>query len=184
MVAEQIWLEQALRAPTPLLGTCLGAQLLAIAAGGRVQRMTAPEVGWTPAEIDGVGILDVLQWHEDMIVPPSMARIEAATAHCVQMFSLDETRIGVQFHPEWDDASLLTLHAGFKGCLLPGPGEVERQSPVDLWFEQLMERWARSWLNRAGRPGLPKRPFKPACLLGSAAISRHPRSDSHPDPDD
>ena len=148
MVAEQRWLAQALHTPTPILGICLGAQLLAIATGGSVQRMTAPEIGWTSVDIGDVGILDVLQWHEDFIVPPSMARVEATSARCVQMFSLDESRIGVQFHPEWDDKSLRALHAGFDGCPLPGPGEVDRQSSVDRWFGHLMERWSKSWLDK------------------------------------
>jgi GMP synthase-like glutamine amidotransferase len=145
MVVEQTWLQQVVLSRTPVLGICLGAQLLAIAAGGRVQRMAAPELGWTPVEIDGVGVLDALQWHEDHILPPPMARIEAATAQCVQIFSLDESRIGVQFHPEWDDVSLRALHTGFDGCPLPSPGDVDRHSSMDRWFGQLMERWSKSW---------------------------------------
>ena len=146
MEVEHAWLQQALHTGRPLLGICLGAQLLAIAAGGRVQRMTTPEIGWTSISIEGTGILDVLQWHEDAIVPPSSARIVATSDHCVQMFCLDKHRIGIQFHPEWDDPLLRILHAGFDRCPLPVPGDTMRQIQVDRWFKSLMDRWSESWL--------------------------------------
>lgn len=145
MHAELAWLDDRLNAATPVLGICLGAQLLSVAGGGKVERMANPELGWTPIEADGAGRLDVLQWHEDRIMPPPTARIEASSAACVQMFSLDPARIGVQFHPEWDDASLQALHAGFDECPLPAPGDAVRQARVDRWFERLMTRWSAGW---------------------------------------
>jgi GMP synthase-like glutamine amidotransferase len=152
MSTELAWLRLAVRSGRPLLGICLGAQLLAIAAGGSVRRMTTLETGWTPVDIEGIRRLDVLQWHEDAILPPPSARIDATSAQCVQMFSLGERRIGVQFHPEWDDASLRILHAGFDGCPLPEPGDEPRQSRVDRWFQTLMARWSSDWPAGAAAP--------------------------------
>ena len=80
MQAELAWLERALDTPMPVLGICLGAQLLAVATGGTVERMATPEVGWVPVEIAGEGTLEALQWHEDMILPSPAVRIEAASA--------------------------------------------------------------------------------------------------------
>ena len=61
------------------------------------------------------------------------------------MYSLGEARIGLQFHPEWDDASLQALRAGFDPCPLPAPAGEPRQAVVDRWFERLMARWSARW---------------------------------------
>ncbi len=139
---ELAWLKDRLHGPTPVLGICLGAQLLAVAAGGGTEPMTTPELGWTPLPLDDGSTLDVLQWHQDRILPPAAARIDIANAACVQMFSLGSARLGVQFHPEWDDAALRALHAGFDSCPLPAAGDARRQLGVDRWFGQLMARWS------------------------------------------
>jgi len=90
LTAELELLADALAAETPILGLCLGAQLLAKAAGGEVRRLDRLYVDWPelvplpPAREDPLfGRLPdrtvVLEWHRDTIEPPPGATVLAET---------------------------------------------------------------------------------------------------------
>ena len=92
------------------MGVCLGAQLIARAAGARVFRATEPEVGWLPVEVTGAGRSDpvasalppsfeAFQWHHYTHDLPDGAVELARSPVCLQAFRL-ERAWGVQFHPE------------------------------------------------------------------------------------
>jgi GMP synthase (glutamine-hydrolysing) len=111
-------LRDAAAAGTPVLGICLGAQLLAAAAGAEVHRATAPEIGWhgvarLPAGA-GDPVLGALperfeayQWHSYAFRPPPGAAVLAESPVCPQAFRLDGAPAwGVQFHPEVTEAVL------------------------------------------------------------------------------
>ena len=55
LAPEKAFLEDVVRRGTPVLGVCLGAQLLAEAAGGSVRRAHAPEIGWVEVAVDADG---------------------------------------------------------------------------------------------------------------------------------
>ena len=108
---ENFFLERLLDLHTPLLGICLGAQLIAKAAHAAVFPASEPEIGWYPVELTEeaaddplLGRLperfDAFQWHYYAHALPSGA-VELARNHiCTQAFRLGDSAWGVQFHPE------------------------------------------------------------------------------------
>jgi GMP synthase-like glutamine amidotransferase len=122
--AEVELLRRRIAADAPVLGVCLGAQLLAHAAGARVYPNTRPsarpggaplrvyEVGWAPVDflaagepaLAGLGAHEVmLHWHGDTFELPAGATLLASTPQCRnQAFRLGRRIYGVQFHCEVD----------------------------------------------------------------------------------
>jgi GMP synthase-like glutamine amidotransferase len=102
----------------PVLGVCLGAQLMAAAAGAKVHPMRGSdgsrlyEVGWAPIDFLHAGPSDpilkgvparapMLHWHGDMFELPAGARLLASTPICKnQAFQLRSRLFGLQFHCE------------------------------------------------------------------------------------
>ena len=115
---ETLWLQQLLARHTPVLGVCLGVQLLARAAGAQVGRIAAgPEIGWHRVELTEAGCddavlgslpqeFDALQWHHYTYGLPACAVELARSAACTQAFRLGDACWGVQFHPEVTAAQL------------------------------------------------------------------------------
>lgn len=97
----------------PLLGICLGAQLIAAAAGSRVYPGPAKEIGWGDIELTAAGAdsvlkyfapgqgTPVLHWHGDTFDLPEGAELLASTALVKhQAFSLGPATLALQFHGE------------------------------------------------------------------------------------
>lgn len=109
-------IEAALKQDKPVLGICLGAQLLAHVLGADVRRHDTPEIGWYDLELTGAGHDDpvlsplgarapVFQWHGQTFALPAGAAQLARTATCEQQaFRWGDRAYGVQFHPEVDAA--------------------------------------------------------------------------------
>ncbi len=108
----------------PTLGVCLGAQLVAKAAGGSVERSPVPEIGWYEVALEPGAEDDALlgdlperfvsfQWHSWVAVPPAGSVALARSAHCLQGFRLAGAPAwGIQFHAEVSaaDADSWTRH--------------------------------------------------------------------------
>lgn len=117
LAAERGLLAAAVDADVPVLGVCLGHQLLALALGARLHRRTASEVGFAPvrlvADDPALGHLGavgtsptVLHWHSDEVDLPAGATLLASSdATTVQAFRAGSA-LGLQFHPELDAAML------------------------------------------------------------------------------
>jgi GMP synthase-like glutamine amidotransferase len=99
---EEALLRAAVDAEVPVLGICFGAQVLASALGGLVERAPEPEVGWYLVDTDVPDLLPpgpYLQWHWDRFaVPPGGVEL-ARSPVGPQAFVLGSA-FGVQFHPE------------------------------------------------------------------------------------
>jgi len=109
---EKEFIRDALDRGTPILGVCLGSQLLAEAAGARPERMPDPEIGWYDIEITEAGAADpvtgpltpsveLFEWHHYAAPLPPGAVELARTPLCVQAFRIEgRPAWGLQFHAE------------------------------------------------------------------------------------
>jgi GMP synthase-like glutamine amidotransferase len=103
-------IRDAVRADVPVIGHCLGGQLMARALGGEVTKNPVKEIGWGAVEMlpDGhaqhwLGALasfEAFHWHgETFSIPPGAQRI-AASAHCANQMFVMGKHLGMQCHVE------------------------------------------------------------------------------------
>jgi len=111
LAAEVQLIDDALERRTPVLGLCLGAQLIARATGAWVGPAKASEVGWYEVEPNGAGLADpvvgtlggpaqAFEWHHYTFELPTGAEELARSERATQAFRLGHNVWGVQFHPE------------------------------------------------------------------------------------
>lgn len=103
-------LDEALRSDKPVLGVCLGAQLLARAAGARVYPNATKEIGWFPVTWTAAAAQDplfrglgagetVFHWHgETFDLPPGAVHLAQSQACRNQAFRVGRAAYGLQFH--------------------------------------------------------------------------------------
>jgi GMP synthase (glutamine-hydrolysing) len=116
MLTELEIIEDRLVHDQPILGICLGAQLLAVACGGNVRPGTRAEIGYAPVTLTDAArgsVLEplrdvpVLHWHGDVISTPPELPPLASTPLCEnQAFARGPNVLALQFHLEADSASL------------------------------------------------------------------------------
>jgi len=114
---EKRILARLLDAGTPLLGVCLGSQLLAEAAGAEVRRARAPEIGWHEVVLEPAATGDPLLgslpqrftafgWHSYETTLPPGATALAHSETCLQAYRAGDSAWGIQFHAEVSPADL------------------------------------------------------------------------------
>ena len=156
-------IQSALAAGAPVLGLCLGAQLLALALGGEVRPMPRAEIGWHPVTLTTAAASDELwrglpaefaafHWHSDTFDLPAGAELLASSAPCVnQAFRHGLNAYGVQFHLEVDAAKVGAMArdcpgelagAGLTaaGVVAETEGHLRRTGPVR---DEVVRRWVR-----------------------------------------
>ncbi len=111
LVQENQLLARAAHAGLPIMGICLGAQLLAKALGAKVVRSPQEEIGWFDAELTQAAAADplwagvepavpVVQWHGDMFEVPQGGELLATGAPCPHQAFGWKRAYGLQFHVE------------------------------------------------------------------------------------
>jgi GMP synthase-like glutamine amidotransferase len=116
LAREKEFIREIIAAEKPVLGICLGAQLIANALGAAVYSNRVKEIGWFP--LRGVPSsdasvfrfppsIDVLHWHgETFDLPPGAVRLAETDACRHQAFQIGRTVLGLQFHLEMTPESL------------------------------------------------------------------------------
>jgi GMP synthase (glutamine-hydrolysing) len=112
LASEEDFLKDVLASRVPVFGVCLGAQMLARAAGASVMPTSRPEIGWLDVELTPAGEADsvlgtlpasanVFQWHHYTFDIPEGGTELARSEICTQAFGLADRRAwGIQFHAE------------------------------------------------------------------------------------
>lgn len=156
--SEKVALKAALDAGKPVLGLCLGAQLLADALGAKVAPGAHREIGWWPVErVHAAAVHPVaacfperfstFHWHGDTFAIPDGATPLFRSAACAnQGFVWKDRAVALQFHPEITPEAISAWIAAADGDLRPGPwiqdeaalrGTPELYAENHRWMEKL-----------------------------------------------
>ena len=135
-------LREAIDRDIPVIGHCLGGQLMSKALGARVTRMPAPEIGLLHVDVcdrgarrewfGGLPRFAAFQWHYDAFdLPPMATRILTNDVAVNQGFVIDDRHVGFQCHIEMTRELVETwCKAGANE--LPARSTAHRQSAADL----------------------------------------------------
>ncbi|MBI5970021.1 MAG: gamma-glutamyl-gamma-aminobutyrate hydrolase family protein [Deltaproteobacteria bacterium] len=142
-------IESALKNSTPMLGVCLGSQLLAKAAGAAVYKGKKKEIGWYDAALTKEGLSDglllgfpkrmrVFQWHGDTFdVPKDAVNLASTGLFPNQLIKVGRAAYGVQFHLEVTEAMIkdwLEVNSGelksLKGEI--SPARILKETPENI----------------------------------------------------
>jgi GMP synthase (glutamine-hydrolysing) len=109
LAAETKLVEQRLRADKPIVGICLGAQIMAQALGARVYPAGVKEIGWAPITLTetgkssclaALGASPVLHWHGDTFDLPKDANLLASSSMVENQAFAIRRALALQFHVE------------------------------------------------------------------------------------
>ncbi|MEN8214394.1 MAG: gamma-glutamyl-gamma-aminobutyrate hydrolase family protein [Pseudomonadota bacterium] len=129
LAGEKKFIRAVIESGKPVLGICLGAQLIASAMGARVYRNPVKEIGWHP--VQGVASpgtsafgfspsTDVFHWHgETFDLPTGAVRIAASEGCENQAFQIGTSVIGLQFHLETTAESAREIVSNCRDELTP-----------------------------------------------------------------
>lgn len=162
--AEMRLIEEAVEGGLPILGVCLGAQLIAKALGARVYKNAAMEIGWAPVHFTEAAGGDPVfgrfaspttffHWHgETFDLPPGAVWLAYSDLTRNQAFRYERTVYGVQFHPEIQPEMIVDWSAHAAQC-----GDIdELAAPIDphaVDSESLARIVLDGWLSLTGVHG-------------------------------
>ena len=157
--AETAWIGAQLAADAPLLGICLGAQIMARALGASVcpHPDNLCEVGYQPIYPATAGCslfpspLHVYHWHrEGFDLPPGAVLLARGGTFENQAFSYGERAFGVQFHPEMTPETMerwVTNEKAQRYFTLPEVPSADRQRADAPRYDPAVHRWLDGFLD-------------------------------------
>lgn len=164
LLAELLWIRGVVESGKPFLGICLGAQLLAMAYGGKITRHVerVVEIGYhyLYPTIEGFnGIFAEMperffQWHnEGFTLPDGAVKLAASDAFPNQAFRIGERAYGFQFHPEvtpeqirdWHTRDSEELHnPGAQTITLQWTYQERHNEDICRWLNSFLHNWLQS----------------------------------------
>ena len=170
LLDEMRLMERALEAEKPVLGVCLGSQLLAAVLGAEVRRGEHKEIGWHRVDLTPAGRADVLfaglepsftayHWHGDVFsVPPQAESLAASEQTPCQAFSSGGRAYGLLFHMEVTEKIVRDMVSSFADELqqenLDGPKIVAQATellpPLQRQGRPFFQAWAAMVAASAG----------------------------------
>ena len=156
--------KQRLAEQRPLLGVCLGAQLIAAAAGAAVYPgASGKEIGWSPVRFTQEGLdtglfaventkqdIPMFHWHGDTFDLPAGAELLASSEHYKQIYRIGSQVLAFQCHPELEGQRIEQWLLGHAAELAAWPladltkirQDTQAYAPVLRQFsQQLLTRW-------------------------------------------
>lgn len=142
LLEEMRLIEHAAARGAPMLGVCLGSQMIARALGGRVYRNAEKEIGWFDIHLTDEGRCDpllrqlapaerVFHWHGDTFdLPPEAFCLAYSQRTARQAYRIGSAIYGLQFHLEVTPAMIVSWSCEDENC-----GDVrELSAPLDPWL--------------------------------------------------
>jgi GMP synthase-like glutamine amidotransferase len=163
---ERGLLSELIERQVPLMGLCLGGQMVAAAAGAVPRRAARPEIGWHRVELTDEGRADALlgplapgfeafQWHSYEFPLPPGALALARSEVCLQAARIGEVAWAIQFHPEVSAADALHWIKDFESDpdavrigIDPTALAIETEAKIGA-FNELGRDLCRRWLDVA-----------------------------------
>jgi len=131
LTLEKKFLRGVIESGKPVLGVCLGAQLIASAMGGIISPNPVKEIGWFPVRSVATKpnttfvfpeSTEVFHWHsETLSLPPGAIRIAESRGCRNQAFQIGKSVIGLQFHLETTPESARELVSNCRNELVTSP---------------------------------------------------------------
>ena len=165
---EKELIRKSVKADLPVLGICLGAQLLGVALGGTISRLDSNEIGiYEINQVADDAIMSVgkaaptTQWHEDYVaVLPAGATLIADSDQCpTQIFKVGTLSYGLQCHPEADASIVAMWEAKPDNAFKNFDGAPEnatvastvksREGDLAKTWKPIIQSWGRAVLERS-----------------------------------
>lgn len=163
-------IRNAARDDVPLLGHCLGGQMMAKALGGTVSRNTVPEIGWGEVQVEDNDVarawfgeapaFEAFHWHgETFSIPPGATRV-LSNRHCRNQGFAIGKHLGMQCHVEMTEPLVRTwcrdgereIEAGRSSPAVQPAQEIERDlAPRIDRLHQVASRAYERWLEGLSR---------------------------------
>jgi GMP synthase (glutamine-hydrolysing) len=171
--AERDLITACVRGAIPVLGVCLGAQMLAAALDARVYRGPAPEVGIGTVQLTEAGRYDpllgiagpelaVLHWHQDTFELPAGATLLASSAQYPHQAFRVGSAYGLQFHIEIDNTAFAQIAHHLPPDVLIEPSAAAAVADcgrpiLRQWVDDLLRtNRARPGFDKAEKPQIPR----------------------------
>lgn len=153
LTTEKKLIREAIAAGKPVLGICLGAQLIAAALGAKVYPNKEKEIGWYPVQFHpdlAPSPTTVFHWHGDTFDLPENAEHLAETPVCKnQAYRVGDRVYGLQFHFEITLAAMENMLSHLEGELQPAT-YVQTAAEIRAGAHHAAgtNRWMHALLNR------------------------------------